>query len=629
MNHEKAERFAARAKVWIKVSRRALNKAKLSQSEKVATIAGFRLAWGNECQHALPLLGIQKPHMMNSLKNGTTEANSTNDLEDRGLVVLESVSIIIIAILACLGNLVIVVTLYKKPYLLTPSNKFVFSLTSSNLLLSVLMLPFVAVSSVHRGWMFGVVWCNFTALLHLLVSSSSMLTLGVIAIDRYYAVLYPMIYPMKITGNRAVVAIVYVWLHSLVGCLPPLFGWSSFEFDRYKWTCTVAWHKEISYTTFWITWCCLLPFIAMLLCYGVIFRVARIKARKVYCGSVVVAQEESASQKNGRKNSNTSTSSSGSRKSLIYSGSQCKAFITILVVLGTFLSTWGPYVVVISTEALWGTGSVSPQMETLVSWLSFASAVCHPLIYGLWNKTVRKELLGMCFGDRYYRESFVIRHRTSRLFSISNRITDLGMSPHLTAMLVGGGQVLGRGSSTGDTGFSYTQESGDPSVVQVTADIHKSLDSFAFSLAKAIENDAKVQLFGEWTQIPTSLFTARNTQRAPRYLDGQRLRMESIDEGIVKDDDNSEDKEEERWGRRRCHQSPGYYERLEWNPEHPSHQHGNLQGVRTDPGGVLALRETADVDGTLSVDSWLRPALRSLDAASATPGKSTKTQKNT
>ncbi len=86
--------------------------------------------------------------------------------------------------------------------------------------------------------------------------------------------------------------------NSLVGCLPPLFGWSAFEFDRFKWTCTVAWHKEISYTAFWVTWCCLLPLAAMLICYGVIFRVARIKARKVYCGSVVVPQEESSSQKN-------------------------------------------------------------------------------------------------------------------------------------------------------------------------------------------------------------------------------------------------------------------------------------------------------------------------------------------
>ncbi|RXM33844.1 G-protein coupled receptor 161 [Acipenser ruthenus] len=529
---------------------------------------------------------------MTSSGNGTALGNVTS-AEDGGVIVVETIVILVIAVLVCLGNLVIVVTLYKKPYLLTPSNKFVFSLTLSNLLLSVLVLPFVIASSIRREWIFGVVWCNFTALLYLLVSSASMLTLGAIAIDRYYAVLYPMVYPMKITGNRAVVAILYVWLHSLIGCLPPLFGWSTFEFDQFKWTCTAAWHREVGYTAFWITWCGLLPFMAMLVCYGFIFRVARIKARKIHCGTVVITQEESSLQKNDRKNSNTSTSSNGSRKSVVYSANQCKSFITILVVIGAFVVTWGPYIAVICTEALWGKGSVSPSLETLVTWLSFTSAVCHPLIYGLWNKTVRKELLGMCFGDRYYRESFVTRNRTSRMFSISNRITDLGLSPHLTAMLAGGGQLIGHSSSTVDTGFSFSQDSGtdvmllddftsdgthnshhsgwshkrrssvtfedqveqhskensNSSTLQVTAEIHKSLDSYASCLAKAIETDAKLFLFGDEKSI---LFSVRpvpaslgSTQRGPRYLNGQRLRLESIDEGIVHDGNEEEEDIEE------------------------------------------------------------------------------------
>lgn len=115
---------------------------------------------------------------MNISRNCTVLGNG------EGLTALESVSIVTITLLACLGNLLIVVTLYRRPYLLTPSNKFVFSLTLSNLLLSMLVLPFVAVSSAKKEWVFGVVWCNFTALLYLLISSASMLTLGAIAIDR-------------------------------------------------------------------------------------------------------------------------------------------------------------------------------------------------------------------------------------------------------------------------------------------------------------------------------------------------------------------------------------------------------------------------------------------------------------
>uniref|UniRef100_A0A3P9DUI8 G protein-coupled receptor 161 n=1 Tax=Maylandia zebra TaxID=106582 RepID=A0A3P9DUI8_9CICH len=466
-------------------------------------------------------------------RNCTTVGNG------EGLAALESVSIVTITLLACLGNFLIVATLYRRPYLLTPSNKFVFSLTLSNLLLSVLVLPFVAVSSAKREWMFGVVWCNFTALLYLLISSASMLTLGAIAIDRYYAVLYPMIYPMKITG-----------------CLPPLFGWSSFEFDCFKWTCVASWHREPSYTAFWVTWCILPPFFIMW----------RVTPAKFTVGLLLLAQDDSTgAQRNGRKNSSTSTSSNGSRR------------ITILVVIGTFLMTWG-HTWGGGTEALWGQGSVSQWVETLVAWLSFCSAVCHPLIYGLWNKTVRKELLGMCFGDRYYRESFATRQRTSRLFSISNRIT----GGTIAGLSVSCRCLLAPGSSTGDTGFSslrthvstdvmlldnfstdgssLAQHHGPPSgkrrssvtfedqvehsKVQIHAEVHKSLDMFASCLAKAIESDAKLTLFGESSALSAGLLTARAAPR-PRYLEGQRLRLESIDEGIVKDDRGEEEQDGE------------------------------------------------------------------------------------
>lgn len=127
--------------------------------------------------HALTMSSNSSLSNVKVLRNLTTQ-------EDGAIRVTESIAIIVIAIFICLGNLVIVVTLYRKSYLLTLSNKFVFSLTLSNFLLSVLVLPFVVTSSIRREWIFGVVWCNFSALLYMLISSASMLTLGLIAIDR-------------------------------------------------------------------------------------------------------------------------------------------------------------------------------------------------------------------------------------------------------------------------------------------------------------------------------------------------------------------------------------------------------------------------------------------------------------
>lgn len=127
--------------------------------------------------HALTMSSNSSLSNVKVLRNLTTQ-------EDGAVRVTESIAIIVIAIFICLGNLVVVVTLYRKSYLLTLSNKFVFSLTLSNFLLSVLVLPFVVTSSIRREWIFGVVWCNFSALLYMLISSASMLTLGLIAIDR-------------------------------------------------------------------------------------------------------------------------------------------------------------------------------------------------------------------------------------------------------------------------------------------------------------------------------------------------------------------------------------------------------------------------------------------------------------
>lgn len=138
-------------------------------------------------QHALPTPrhGALTMSLNSSLGHRKELSNLTKQEAGEGdVIIAEFIAIIIITVSVCLGNLVIVVTLYKKSYLLTLSNKFVFSLTLSNLLLSVLVLPFVVTSSVRREWIFGVVWCNFSALLYLLISSASMLTLGVIAIDR-------------------------------------------------------------------------------------------------------------------------------------------------------------------------------------------------------------------------------------------------------------------------------------------------------------------------------------------------------------------------------------------------------------------------------------------------------------
>lgn len=71
------------------------------------------------------------------------------------------------------------------------------------------------------------------------------------------------------------------------------------------------------------------------------------------------------------------------------------------------------------------------------------------------------------------------------------------------------------------------------------AEVHKSLDSYAASLAKAIEAEAKINLFGEgalpgvWTAARAAAGASAGGRQGSRTLGSQRLQLQSIEEGNV------------------------------------------------------------------------------------------------
>ena len=67
------------------------------------------------------------------------------------------------------------------------------------------------------------------------------------------------------------------------------------------------------------------------------------------------------------------------------------------------------------------------------------------------------------------------------------------MSPHLTAMLAGGGHQLAPGSSTGDTGFSFTQDSGKC--------ITQGADRFRSRLFQCVQNPSYISIILTFTVL--------------------------------------------------------------------------------------------------------------------------------
>lgn len=96
-----------------------------------------------------------------------------------------------------------------------------------------------------------------------------------------------------------------------------------------------------------------------------------------------------------------------------------------------------------------------------------------------------------------------------------------------------------RSSVTFEDEVEQIKEAAKNSILHVKAEVHKSLDSYAASLARAIEAEAKINLFGE-EALPGVLFPARTVpgagpggRRGSRALASQRLQLQSIEEGNI------------------------------------------------------------------------------------------------
>lgn len=74
-------------------------------------------------------------------------------------------------------------------------------------------------------WVFGRIFCDIWAAVDVLCCTASIMSLCVISIDRYIGVRYPLQYPMIVTEQRALLAMLGVWILSIVISIGPLLGW--------------------------------------------------------------------------------------------------------------------------------------------------------------------------------------------------------------------------------------------------------------------------------------------------------------------------------------------------------------------------------------------------------------------
>jgi trace amine associated receptor len=114
-------------------------------------------------------------------------------------------------VITIFGNLVIMISISHFKQLHSPTNFLILSMATTDFLLGFVIMPYSMVRSVESCWYFGDGFCKFHASFDMMLSLTSIFHLCCIAIDRFYAVCYPLHYTTTMTISMIKRLLAFCW----------------------------------------------------------------------------------------------------------------------------------------------------------------------------------------------------------------------------------------------------------------------------------------------------------------------------------------------------------------------------------------------------------------------------------
>lgn len=136
-----------------------------------------------------------------------------------GYLIFLSAFNVLLAICSSLGNILILIALYKETSLHGPSKLFFRSLATTDLLVGVISEPLTItywMSAVRKRWddCYNTLFTSFIA--SYLLCGMSLLTLTAISVDRLLAITLGLRYKQVVTVKRACACVIVFWIVSII-----------------------------------------------------------------------------------------------------------------------------------------------------------------------------------------------------------------------------------------------------------------------------------------------------------------------------------------------------------------------------------------------------------------------------
>ena len=293
--------------------------------------------------------------------------------------------IILVLIVSVLGNCLVCIAIILSPNLRNnPTNYFVVSLALSDIGFALFQAPIRISKKLKDGiFCFDANVCWMYVLSDLVVTPATIITLFVIATDRFYCIKRPFTYHAQMTKKRAKVIVAIIWFSASIVASVFIVKWDepsqSPVILPFCQTDNKYFYMMLNFLIIGI------PLVIMGIMYFMILRVAISQIRAIR-ETEVFLPEQDENDNNGRK-----VSGAAHRRT----HRELRATGTLAIVYGAFVICWLPICILniiigLKKEIIINSYKANPEIFSMIfDILPMLSSAINPFIYNFSNRQFR------------------------------------------------------------------------------------------------------------------------------------------------------------------------------------------------------------------------------------------------
>ncbi|KAM8830130.1 parapinopsin-like [Synchiropus picturatus] len=260
-----------------------------------------------------------------------------------------------------LNTLVIVVTVRHRK-LRQPLSYALVNLAFCDLGCAMFGGVITTINSAVGYFAFGELGCYIEGFTVAFFGITGLCTIGVISVERYIVVCYPM-GAVLFQTRHAIAGVVLSWVWSFMWNTPPLFGWGSYSPEGIKTSCAPTWSSrdagDVSYMIIYFLLCFFVPFTIIMVSYSrLLWTLRQVTKLRI--------------------------SEAGSTNRV-----EMQVVRMVVVMVLAFLVTWLPYAAMALAVIFDHSLDLDPLVATIPVYFAKSSTCYNPIIYIFMNRQFR------------------------------------------------------------------------------------------------------------------------------------------------------------------------------------------------------------------------------------------------